>query len=139
MELGTGSGYQAAILSRLVPNGNVLTLERIPRLALSAESVLRFLGCGNVEVRIAGDALGCAEEAPFDAIVVTAASPKLPTSLLAQMAVAGRMVIPIGTLKDQELTKVLRTDEGHSVRMLGSCRFVPLIGEDAWPENSEQH
>ena len=138
MELGTGSGYQAAIFSRLVPRGRVLTLERIAGLASAAETILRTLGYDNVEVRIAVNSLGCPEEAPFDAIMVTAASPRLPQALLQQMAIGGRMVIPIGTLKDQELTKVLRTDEGHTVTMLGPCRFVPLIGEDAWPEDYEE-
>ena len=133
MEVGTGSGYQAAVLSRLVPDGSALSLERIPALARSAETRLRMLEYDNVEVRIAADTLGCPEKAPFDAIIVAAASPQLPPSLLDQMAVGGRMIIPIGTLKDQELVKVIRTGEGHSVRMLGPCRFVPLVGTDAWP------
>jgi protein-L-isoaspartate(D-aspartate) O-methyltransferase len=135
LELGTGSGYQAAILSRLVPQGRLLTLERIPSLARKAEKLLRSLGCDNAEVRMAGDTLGCPEESPFDAIIVTAASPNLPPVLLEQMAVGGSLVIPIGTLNEQELTKVVRTGEGHVVQMLGPCRFVPLIGRDAWPEN----
>ena len=138
MELGTGSGYQAAIMSRLVPLGKVLTLERIAGLASAAETLLRTLGYDNVEVRTAVNTLGCPAEAPFNAIMVTAASPRLPQALLEQMAIGGRMVMPIGTLKDQELTKVLRTDEGHTVTMLGPCRFVPLIGEDAWPEDYEE-
>ena len=96
MELGTGSGYQAAILSRLVPQGRVLAMERIPSLARAAESLLGSLGYANVEVRIAGTTLGCPGEAPFDAVIVTAASPGLPRGLLEQMAVGGRMVIPIG-------------------------------------------
>jgi len=139
LELGTGSGYQAAILSRLVPQGKVLSLERIPSLAQAAQERLRSLGCENVEVRVSGDTLGCQEGAPFDAIIVTAASPRLPSTLLKQMALGGRMVIPIGTtLKEQELTKVLRTGEGHTIAMLGPCRFVPLIGQDAWPEDIEE-
>ena len=133
MEVGTGSGYQAAVLSRLVPDGSALSLERIPALARSAETRLRMLEYDNVEVRIAADTLGCPESGPFDAIIVAAASPQLPPSLLEQMAVGGRMIIPIGTLEDQELVKVIRTGEGHSVRMLGPCRFVPLVGTDAWP------
>ena len=133
MEVGTGSGYQAAILSLLVPQGRVLTLERIPSLALSARERLRSLGYANVEVRLAGEALGCPEEAPFDALMVAAASPNLPPVLLDQMAVGGRMVIPIGSQSEQELALVVRTGEGHTVTMLGGCRFVPLIGRDAWP------
>ena len=139
LELGTGSGYQAAVLSRMVPQGRVLTLERIPSLARAATEILSSLEYGNVEVRIAGAALGCPEEGPFDAIIVTAASPRLPPPLIEQMAPWGRMVIPIGTLKEQDLTRVLRTDEGHTINMLGPCRFVPLIGEGAWPEEYEEN
>ena len=138
MELGTGSGYQAAILSRLVPQGNVLSLERVPSLASAAADLLRNLECSNVIVRTAGSTLGCQEEAPFDAIIVATAAPRLPRTLLDQMAVGGRMVIPFGTLKDQELVKVLRTREGPTLRLLGPCRFVPLIGKEAWPADFEE-
>ena len=138
LEVGTGSGYQAAVLSRLVPRGGVLSMERVPGLAEAAATRLRSMGYHNVEVRVAGQTLGCPEESPFDAIIVTAASPRLPHVLLNQMAVGGRMVIPVGTLNEQELTKVLRTGEGHNVSMLGPCRFVPLIGEGAWPEEHEK-
>ena len=138
MELGTGSGYQTAILSRLVPQGRVLSLERIPSLAQEAESRLQTMGYENIVIKIAGTALGCSEEGPFDAIIVTAASPRLPSPLLEQMAVNGRMVLPVGSLKEQDLIRVLRTSEGHTVTMLGACRFVPLIGQDAWPENYEE-
>lgn len=135
LELGTGTGYQAAILSRLVPQGKVLTLERIPALASAARELLRYLEYTNVEVRAADAALGCTEEAPFDAILVTAAAPKLPPALLDQMALGGRMVLPVGNLKEQELVRVLRTDEGPTLRLFGPCRFVPLIGKDAWPDD----
>ena len=137
MELGTGSGYQAAVLSRLATQGKIISLERIPSLAQAAELLLRSLNYKGIEVRMAGPTLGCPEGAPFDAIIVAAAAPRLPASLLGQLRVGGRMVIPIGSLKEQELTKVLRTGEGHTVSMLGPCRFVPLIGEDAWAENNE--
>ena len=135
MEIGTGSGYQAAILSQLVPQARVLTLERVPVLAHSASERLSSMGYDNVDVRIAGETLGCPEVGPFDGIIVAAASPRLPEELLKQMAVGGRLVIPVGTLKEQELVKVLRTGEGHDLRLLGPCRFVPLVGQDAWPEN----
>ena len=135
LELGTGSGYQSAILSRLVPRGRIISLEKVPSLARAAEQLLRTLGYCNVEVRLADDTLGYREEAPFDAIIVTAAAPRLPLSLLEQMAVGGRMVIPVGSIKEQELIKVLRTGEGHSLKLLGPCRFVPLIGKDAWLED----
>ena len=138
LELGTGSGYQAAVLSLLVPKGRVLSLERIRTLAEAAETRLRTLGYDNVEVRMAGHVLGCPEKGPFDAIIVAAAAPKMPSGLLEQLAPQGRMVIPIGNLKEQELAQALRTSEGVTVRMLGPCRFVPLIGQDAWPEEPEE-
>ena len=133
LEVGTGSGYQAAVLSLMVPRGKVITVERIPPLAQEAGEVLHSLGYRNVKVLPDGPVLGCPNEAPFDAIIVTAASPRLPHSLLDQLAVGGRMVIPIGTLEDQNLVRAVRTSEGISLNYLGLCRFVPLIGEEAWP------
>jgi protein-L-isoaspartate(D-aspartate) O-methyltransferase len=85
-------------------------------------------------VELAGLTLGAPQHPPFDAIIVTAASPRIPETLISQLAVGGRLVIPVGTLENQELMQVLRTDEGVSVRWLGPCRFVPLIGQDAFPE-----
>lgn len=135
LEIGTGSGYQAAILAELVPKGKVITVERVPQLLQSAQAILKELGYGDrVEVRPAGEVLGCPEEAPFNAILVTAGAPTLPRSLLEQLAVGGRLVIPIGSRYEQDLTKVVRTREGYSVRTLGLCRFVPLIGKEAWEE-----
>ena len=136
LEVGTGSGYQAAVLSNLLPRGTVLTVERVPDLASSAGERLRVLGYDNVKVREAGAELGCREEAPFDAVLVAAAAPRLPAALLGQLRRGGRLVIPIGSLDEQELVKATKTDEGASIEVLGSCRFVPLVGEDAWPENS---
>ena len=138
MEVGTGSGYQAALLARMVPQGSVLSLERIPSLATEAAQRVQAVGCRNVDVKVAGTTLGCPEESPFDAIVVAAASPRMPRALLDQMRIGGRMIIPVGTLKEQELSLVLRTSEGHSIRMMGPCRFVPLLGEDAWPEDFQE-
>jgi protein-L-isoaspartate(D-aspartate) O-methyltransferase len=134
LEVGTGSGYQAAILSLLVPQGRVTTVERMPLLAEQAGALLQQLGYDNITVEMAGPALGAPQRAPFDAIIVTAASPQLPAGLISQLTVGGRLVIPVGTLDNQELMQVLRTDEGISVRWLGPCRFVPLIGRDAFPE-----
>ena len=138
LEVGTGSGYQAAILSRLVPHGSVLTLEREPRLAKEARSRLGCSNYANVEVCLAGNELGAPERAPFDAIVVTAASPKLPESLLNQIKVGGRLVIPIGSLKEQDLVRVVRTSEGPTVQIFGKCRFVPLVGKEAWPLGTQE-
>ena len=139
LELGTGSGYQAAILSRLVPQGRVITVEKVPALARAAETLLRYMEYNNVDVRVAGETLGCPQESPFDAIIVTAGAPSLPPALLPQMAVGGRMAIPVGTLAEQELVAVVRTGEGHTLKMLGPCRFVPLIGQEAWPEDCHEH
>ncbi len=130
LELGTGSGYQAAILSRLA--AKVVSVELNPLLANAARSRLQTLGYTNVEVRSAGTVLGCPEMGPFDAIVVTASAPDLPKALLEQLVVTGRMVIPVGSLQEQDLTRVIRTSEGYSVQTLGPCRFVPLIGPGAW-------
>ena len=133
LEVGTGSGYQAAILSLLCPRGRVITVELLPVLAQQARQSLRSMGCSNVEVYDAGDTLGFKDEAPFDAIIVAAASPKLPDSLVSQLVLGGRLVVPVGALDQQELALAIRTDEGLSVRMMGSCRFVPLIGREAFP------
>ena len=134
LEVGTGSGYQAAILSVLVPQSQVVTVELIPVLAGRAGTLLKELGYYNVDVELAGPVLGCPERGPFDAIIVSAGSPKLPEFLVSQLAVGGRLVIPVGTLEQQELVYASRTDEGLSLRMLGPCRFVPLIGREAFPK-----
>ena len=96
--------------------------------------LLASLGYGNVEVRLAGSVLGCADEDPFDAIIVTAASPRLPQVLLEQMAQGGRLVIPVGSHQEQGLVKVVKTDDGYSISNLGPCRFVPLLGKGVWDE-----
>jgi protein-L-isoaspartate(D-aspartate) O-methyltransferase len=134
LEVGTGSGYQSAILSMLTPNGHVLTVERLPILADRARILLLGLGYRNVKVGLAGLTLGSQENSPFDAIIVTAAAPQLPASLIHQLNVGGRLVIPIGTRDKQELYQVFRLKSGVSVRQLGPCRFVPLIGREAFPE-----
>ena len=133
LEVGTGSGYQAAILGLLAHKGSVVTVERIAALGRHADEMLRFLGMSNVQVLPAGRTLGCPEKAPFDAILVTAAAPQLPQSLVDQLAVGGRLVIPVGSLEAQELVLAIRTGEGLSIKYKGPCRFVPLIGEEAWP------
>ncbi|PCI20372.1 MAG: protein-L-isoaspartate O-methyltransferase [SAR202 cluster bacterium] len=134
LEIGTGSGYQTAILSALTPRGRVVTMERVPALMQQARQRLEELGYRNVEVQLAGSSLGCPSKGPYDAIIVTAAAPRLPKSLISQLAIGGRLVIPVGTLSQQELVQARRTDEGLSLRVLGPCRFVPLLGAEAFPQ-----
>ena len=134
LEVGTGSGYQAGVLSLLVPRGRLISVERIPELADRAKALLAELRYNNVTVELAQTTLGAPHHTPFDAIVVTAACPKLPESLVAQLAVRGRLVFPIGTRDSQELIQARRTEEGLSIRWMGPCRFVPLIGPEAFPD-----
>jgi len=132
LEVGTGSGYQAAILAELARF--VVTTERLPALAEAAGKALDSLGYANVEVRLTEETLGWRAGAPYDAIMVTAAAPRLPADLLAQLAIRGRMVIPVGSRYVQELFKVTRHRTKNTVQNLGGCRFVSLIGKDAWEE-----
>ena len=134
MEVGTGSGYQAAVLAQLAPQGMVVTVERLPELAARAESTLTELDYRNVVVEPAGDIPGCPERGPYDAILVAAAAPSIPLSLLGQLRVGGRMAVPVGKREEQELLLVLKTGEGVSVSALGRCRFVPLLGAEGFGE-----
>ena len=134
LEIGTGSGYQAAILSRLCRR--VVTVERLPELARPARELLGELGCDNVEFRTGDGTLGSADDGPFDAIVVTAAAPDVPPALLDQLAAGGRLVLPVGGGDSQNLVRVRKASGGvgREVReVLCGCRFVPLIGERGWP------
>jgi len=133
LELGTGSGYQAAVLAELVPDGNVVTVDLVPSLAQRARKTLTGLGYGNIIVEESSGSLGCPRLGPYDAIVVSAAAPTLSPTLLSQLAFGGRLVVPVGSRDQQELVCALRTGEGISLRMLGPCRFVPLIGHGAFP------
>jgi protein-L-isoaspartate(D-aspartate) O-methyltransferase len=130
LELGTGSGYQTAILGELARR--VVTVERVPELAESARRVLERLGYANIDFHLAGESLGWPPEAPYDAIIVTAGAPAVPPVLLAQLAAGGRMVIPVGTRYLQELCLVTSGRQGTRVQNLGGCRFVSLIGKNAW-------
>ncbi|MFP3879527.1 MAG: protein-L-isoaspartate(D-aspartate) O-methyltransferase [Dehalococcoidia bacterium] len=130
LELGTGSGYEAALLAELARK--VVTVEYVPELAESARLVLDKLGYSNVEVHVAGGVLGWPAEAPYDAIIVSACAPRVPQVLLDQLALNGRLVIPVGSRWQQELLKVTKLRKGNNIENLGGCYFVPLIGEDAW-------
>ncbi len=131
MEIGTGSGYQAALISQIADT--VITVECIQTLADSARERLRSGGYSRIEVVDAAQELGWPPAAPYDAIIVAAGAPRLPMGLIGQLVPGGRLVVPVGSLESQELMKVTRTDDSYSVKTMGSCRFVPLIGEEAWP------
>jgi protein-L-isoaspartate(D-aspartate) O-methyltransferase len=137
LEIGTGSGYAAAVLSRIVTE--VYTVERHEELALAAERRLQTLGYANVHVRHGDGTLGWADHAPYDAIVVAAGGPEVPKALLDQLKAGGRLVIPIGsTPREQELVRVRRrTDGSYSREELGGVRFVPLVGAEGWKESAE--
>jgi protein-L-isoaspartate(D-aspartate) O-methyltransferase len=130
LEIGTGSGYQTAILAGLAER--VVTVERLPELAEGARKVLESLGLNNIEYHPAGDTLGWEPGAPYDAILVAAGGPDVPAVLLAQLAMGGRMVIPVGSRFAQELIKVTKKADRNVIEDLGGCRFVPLIGKGAW-------
>jgi protein-L-isoaspartate(D-aspartate) O-methyltransferase len=130
LELGTGSGYEAAILAELAQK--VVTVECIPELAESAKQVLDKLGYSNIEVHVAGKTLGWPDGAPYDAIIVSAGAPSVPQVLLEQLAWDGRLVIPVGSRWQQDLLKVTKLKKGNRIENLGGCYFVPLIGEGAW-------
>ena len=132
LEVGTGSGYQAAILSKLAQL--VVTTERLPALAKAAKNVLESLDYTNIEVHLAEETLGWQAKAPYDAIMVTAGAPRVSADLLAQLAINGRLVIPIGARYVQELYKITKHRRKNIVQNLGGCRFVSLIAKDAWEE-----
>jgi len=137
LEIGTGSGYAAAILATLARE--VDTVERIPELAHAARDRLAQLGFTNVRVHHGDGTLGWPAHAPYDAIVVSAGAPRPPPALLAQLAVGGRLVLPYGELDEQELARITRREpERFDEDRLGGVRFVPLIGEAGWPEPAGQ-
>ena len=130
LEVGTGSGYVAAILARLA--AQVITVECIPQLAESSSLVLERLGYSNIETHVSAGILGWPEQAPYEAIIVSAGAPSVPETLVDQLAWNGRLVIPAGSRSQQELLKVTKLRTGNRVENLGGCYFVPLIGEGAW-------
>jgi len=134
LEVGTGSGYGAAVLSCIA--AHVYTVERLHPLAVAARQRLRELGFHNVQVLAGNGTLGWPEHAPYDAIVVTAEGPSIPQALQAQLAIGGRLIIPVGTPNRQSLMRVIRHSEtAFEQENLGEVRFVPLIGAQGWPDS----
>ena len=131
LEIGTGSGYQAAVLAALATE--VITIERIPELASEAAARLRGLGYDNVRVEVGDGSLGLPREAPFEGIMVTAAAPAAPPPLLVQLhAEGGRLVLPVGDRSLQQIHVVRRQGTEFTTERRTACRFVPLLGEEGW-------
>ena len=132
LEIGTGSGYQAAILAQIVYR--VYTIERRRSLYIQTRSLFDKLNYHNIVTKYADGTKGWQEESPFDAIVVTAGAPELPQVLINQLAEGGRLVVPVGNQHTQELIKICRTKGKIQQTNLGGCRFVKLVGEHGWKE-----
>ena len=130
LDVGTGSGYQAAVLAEL--GADVVTIERIPELAERARESLAAAGYDRVEVVVGDGTLGVPERAPFDAIAVAAAAPGLPETLYEQLRPRGRLVVPVGGQRAQRLEVIVRSPEGPAVVHSVPCRFVPLVGEEGF-------
>jgi protein-L-isoaspartate(D-aspartate) O-methyltransferase len=130
LDVGTGSGYQAAVLAELATE--VVTIERVPELAEGARTALANAGYDRVEVRVGDGSLGVPDRAPFAAIAVAAAAPTVPHALYSQLEEGGRLVVPRGSRWGQELVLVVRTPDGPQERAAVACRFVPLLGEEGF-------
>ncbi len=135
LEIGTGSGYQTAILAELADR--VFTIERIPSILTRARELLTGMGYSNVIFRCADGSLGWKEMAPYDRILVTAGAPRVPAFLEEQLKVGGIAVVPVGESENQSLVKVTRTSGGLAERVLCGCTFVPLIGREGWAPPGE--
>ncbi|HSB09743.1 MAG TPA: protein-L-isoaspartate(D-aspartate) O-methyltransferase [Blastocatellia bacterium] len=131
LEIGAGSGYQTAVLSAVA--GRVFAIERISDLARSAQRNIRQLGCYNATVKWFDGTIGWSDHAPYDAILVAAGSPDVPEPLVAQLAIGGRLVIPVGDADQQTLVRVIKTEHGAVRENHGACAFVKLIGRHGWP------
>jgi protein-L-isoaspartate(D-aspartate) O-methyltransferase len=137
LEIGTGSGYQTAVLSYLA--GQVYSIERIGELAREAQARITELGIYNATVKAFDGTLGWSAHGPYDGILVAAGGPRIPNPLIGQLRAGGRLVIPIGeTRESQKLIRVIKTEGGHRIEEHGLCQFVPLIGQHGWPEANRQ-
>jgi protein-L-isoaspartate(D-aspartate) O-methyltransferase len=131
LEIGTGSGYQTAVLAPLV--SRVFTIERISSLAGRARRIFDQLRLTNINLKVGDGSIGWKDHAPFDGIIVTAGAPDVPTEFLGQLAVGAPLVVPVGPLDHQILLRIVRNEDGSFSREeLMDCRFVPLIGEKGW-------
>lgn len=130
LEIGTGCGYQTAVLAELA--ATVYTIERLAALASKARQTLDALGYTNVVARVGDGSLGWPDEAPFDAILVTAGTPRVPRPLVAQLALGGRLVFPIGEEELQTLVRIRKEEAGLREEYFGDCRFVKLVGRYGW-------
>jgi protein-L-isoaspartate(D-aspartate) O-methyltransferase len=130
LEIGTGSGYQTVLLSHLVDQ--VFSVERIPALLQTAREVIQRLGAKNVSLLLGDGTIGWRDYGPYDAILVSAAGPNVPTPLLEQLAPEGRLLVPVGRGDEQVLRMYRRTDRGIEASELGAVRFVPLVGRHGW-------
>ena len=132
LEIGTGSGYQAAVLSQIV--FRVYTIERIHSLLINARKLFDDLHYFNIITKYSDGTCGWRDESPFDAIIITAGAPRVPEIIVDQLAEGGRLVMPVGTQQIQELMLIQKDQNGISQTTLGGCRFVKLVGEHGWPE-----
>ena len=130
LEIGTGSGYQTAILAECA--AKVFSIERIRSLAIRARKLLLDLGYFNVEIKFSDGTVGWNDESPFDAIMVTAGAPDIPQPLIDQLKVGGRLAIPVGDANIQDLIRITKTEDGTKKEDFGGCRFVKLIGKHGW-------
>jgi protein-L-isoaspartate(D-aspartate) O-methyltransferase len=130
LDIGTGSGYQAAVLAEL--GATVYTIERIPELAERARASLAIAGYGGVDVSVGDGSLGLPEHGPYDAIVVAAAAPSMPESVYEELRPGGRLVVPVGGAAGQRLEVIVRSPEGPVVARSVPCRFVPLVGAEGF-------
>ena len=132
LEIGTGSGYEAAVLSKLA--AQVVTIESIPHLYDRARIILQSVGASNVSVRLGDGSFGCIEEAPFDVIIVSAAMPGVPTTLLTQLKPDGRLVAPIGEEELQTLVRIARINGHWQEEYFGECRYVKMTGKHGFTD-----
>ena len=134
LEVGTGSGYQTAVLARLARR--VYSVERLRPLSERAEALLKELGARNVLCHVSDGTLGWKEQGPFDAILVTAGGPRVPAALVEQLAENGRLIAPVGERGEQRLVRVRRRGGVATEEIVGSARFVDLVGQDGWPDDA---